>query len=125
MNEQNQQLESLQEVKDIRRLMERSSRFISLSGLSGVAISGADTIPVQTLINSTNTSAIATYTAVATYGSCSSQSATYDISVLPTPDVVLPPAQSICSGSSTAIINLSSNVSGTTFTWTGQATGSK
>ena len=37
MSEQNQQPESLQEVKDIRRLMERSSRFISLSGLSGVA----------------------------------------------------------------------------------------
>ena len=37
MNEQNQPLDSLQEVKDIRRMMERSSRFISLSGLSGVA----------------------------------------------------------------------------------------
>jgi hypothetical protein len=36
MSEQNQQ-DTLQEVKDIRRLMERSSRFISLSGLSGVA----------------------------------------------------------------------------------------
>ena len=36
MSEQNQQ-DSLQEVKDIRRMMERSSRFISLSGLSGVA----------------------------------------------------------------------------------------
>jgi hypothetical protein len=37
MDEQNQQQDSLQEVKDIRRMMERSSRFISLSGLSGVA----------------------------------------------------------------------------------------
>ncbi|HEY6503959.1 MAG TPA: hypothetical protein VIZ28_08305 [Chitinophagaceae bacterium] len=37
MSEQNQPQDSLQEVKDIRRLMERSSRFISLSGLSGVA----------------------------------------------------------------------------------------
>ena len=37
MNEQNQTTERLQEVKDIRSLMERSSRFISLSGLSGVA----------------------------------------------------------------------------------------
>jgi len=37
MSEQNQQQETLREVKDIRRLMERSSRFISLSGLSGVA----------------------------------------------------------------------------------------
>ncbi len=37
MNEQNQHTDSLQEVKDIRSLMERSSRFISLSGLSGVA----------------------------------------------------------------------------------------
>lgn len=37
MSNQNQQTDSLQDVKDIRRLMERSSRFISLSGLSGVA----------------------------------------------------------------------------------------
>jgi hypothetical protein len=37
MNEQNQQSDTLQDVRDIRRLMERSSRFISLSGLSGVA----------------------------------------------------------------------------------------
>jgi hypothetical protein len=37
MNEQNQQADTLQDVRDIRKLMERSSRFISLSGLSGVA----------------------------------------------------------------------------------------
>ena len=37
MDEQNQQQDTLQEVKDIRRMMERSSRFISLSGLSGVS----------------------------------------------------------------------------------------
>ncbi|RYY85699.1 MAG: hypothetical protein EOO15_16385 [Chitinophagaceae bacterium] len=34
MNEQNQSLEAIQ---DIRRLMNRSSRFLSLSGLSGIA----------------------------------------------------------------------------------------
>jgi hypothetical protein len=34
MNERNQELETLQ---DIKRIMERSSRFISLSGLSGIA----------------------------------------------------------------------------------------
>lgn len=37
MAELNQPHDSLQDVKDIRRLMERSSRFISLSGLSGIA----------------------------------------------------------------------------------------
>lgn len=37
MNEQNQPGDSLQEVRDIRRLMERSSRFTSLSGLSCIA----------------------------------------------------------------------------------------
>jgi hypothetical protein len=35
MNQQNQQ--SLDTLKDIKRIMERSSRFISLSGLSGIA----------------------------------------------------------------------------------------
>ena len=34
MNEQNQHLETLQ---DIKKIMERSSRFLSLSGLSGIA----------------------------------------------------------------------------------------
>ncbi|HMK26242.1 MAG TPA: hypothetical protein VK483_09455 [Chitinophagaceae bacterium] len=37
MEEKNQPTETLQEIKDIRRIMERSSRFISLSGLSGIA----------------------------------------------------------------------------------------
>ena len=37
MEEKNQQPDTLQEIKDIRRIMERSSRFISLSGLSGIA----------------------------------------------------------------------------------------
>jgi hypothetical protein len=37
MEEKNQSADSLQDLKDIRRIMERSSRFISLSGLSGVA----------------------------------------------------------------------------------------
>ena len=35
MNEQNQQ--TLDTLQDIKRMMERSSRFISLSGLSGIA----------------------------------------------------------------------------------------
>ncbi|RYG26018.1 MAG: hypothetical protein EOO01_42305 [Chitinophagaceae bacterium] len=37
MSELQQPSDSLQDVRDIRRLMERSSKFISLSGLSGVA----------------------------------------------------------------------------------------
>lgn len=37
MSEHNQPTDSLQDIRDIRQLMERSSRFISLSGLSGVA----------------------------------------------------------------------------------------
>jgi hypothetical protein len=37
MKEQNQQNESLQELKDIKKMMERSSRFISLSGFIGIS----------------------------------------------------------------------------------------
>ena len=37
MEEKNQPTSSLQDIKDIRQIMERSSRFISLSGLSGIA----------------------------------------------------------------------------------------
>jgi len=36
MNEKDQPTDTLQDVRDIRRMMERSSRFISLSGLSGI-----------------------------------------------------------------------------------------
>lgn len=37
MGEQNQQADTLKDIHDIRQIMERSSRFISLSGLSGIA----------------------------------------------------------------------------------------
>ncbi len=37
MENTKQPTDSLQDIKDIRRIMERSSRFISLSGLSGIA----------------------------------------------------------------------------------------
>lgn len=37
MTMQHQPTDSLQDIRDIRRIMERSSRFISLSGLSGIA----------------------------------------------------------------------------------------
>lgn len=37
MSELNQQHDSLKDIHDIRQIMERSSRFISLSGLSGIA----------------------------------------------------------------------------------------
>jgi len=37
MSEQTRQSDTLQEISDIKRIMERSSRFISLSGLSGIA----------------------------------------------------------------------------------------
>jgi hypothetical protein len=37
MSEQNQPTDSLRDIHDIRQIMERSSRFISLSGFSGIA----------------------------------------------------------------------------------------
>ena len=37
MNDEKQPVDSLSAVKDIRQMMERSSRFISLSGMSGIA----------------------------------------------------------------------------------------
>ena len=37
MSEQNQPTDSVKDLRDIRQMMERSSRFISLSGFSGIA----------------------------------------------------------------------------------------
>jgi len=91
------------------------------NGISGVIASGTDSIPVQVLLNNGNASLTANYNVVAGYTGCPSQTATYDITVNPAPHVILPPAQTICSGTSTTAIAIGSNVAGTNFTWTGSS----
>ena len=96
------------------------------ANISGALPSGTNTIPVQTLINSTNAPIVVNYIVTATTtGStnCPGQPVTYSITVNPTPVlIVTPAASSICSGSNTSITMLSS-VTGSTYTWTITASG--
>jgi len=98
-----------------------------LPGITGAATNGTSVIPVQTLINTTNSPITLNYIATATTtgsAACPGNTATYSITVNPTPMVSANPAlQTICSGASTSI-SLASLVSGTTFSWTFATSGS-
>ena len=75
----------------------------------------------QTLINSGNTQGTVTYTVTATAppgSSCPSQTATLPITVEPVASVQYSvPSQSLCSGASSQLVNLTSNVVGASITW--------
>ena len=92
------------------------------NGAGGVTAGGTNTIPVQTLTNATNSPITVVYTANATFAGCPGPNALYNIIVNPIPNTILPAGQTICSGSSSTLVNLSSAVAGTTFNWTAAAT---
>jgi hypothetical protein len=91
------------------------------AGITGATTTGTTSIPVQTLINTTNAPITVKYIAIATTSggtACPGSNFTYSITVNPTPDVTATPnTQTICSKSATNIA-LSSLVSGTSFSWT-------
>lgn len=84
----------------------------------GVLAAGTNSIQSQTLSTLGNTTGILTYTVTPTANSCPGTPVNYEIYVLPIPDVVLPPAQSICPGAASTPVNFTSGVAGTTFSWT-------
>ncbi len=90
---------------------------VAQTGVSGGAAGSGATI-IQTLITTGGTSGTAVYTITPNANGCPGTPITVTINVNPTPVVIATPAsQIICSGSSTGI-SLTSNVSGTTFSWT-------
>ncbi len=87
------------------------------AGITGASASTGATI-AQTLSNSGTSAGNATYTVTGTASGCSGSSTDVVITVNPTPNVATAPAsQTICSGASSNIA-LSSNVAGTSFSWT-------
>lgn len=87
------------------------------SGVSGAAAGSGSTI-VQTLIATGTTAGTAVYTVTPTALGCVGSAILVTITVNPTPIITASPAsQIICSGGMTGI-NLTSNVSGATFSWT-------
>jgi gliding motility-associated-like protein len=91
--------------------------------VTGFNATGTSTIPVQTLVNTGLTPATVTYHIIPSSGpGCQGVASDYVITVKPKPTATATPAtQDICSNSATQSIALSSNVTGTTFAWTGAA----
>ncbi len=92
------------------------------TGVSG-ATPGAGSAITQILSSTGITAGTVTYTIIPTFGICPGLPITVIITVNPMPVVTAtPPSQAICSGSTTSIA-LTSNVVGTTFSWTVNQTG--
>ncbi|MGO4819444.1 PKD domain-containing protein [Flavobacterium sp. W22_SRS_FP1] len=94
------------------------------AGISGITASGNNTIPVQTLTNSTGLPIIITYLATAesnSGASCQGALYPYTITVNPVPSIITPQAQTICSNTAFSIIPSygSGNIvpAGTTYSW--------
>src|SRR5690606_207691 len=87
-------------------------------GAGGILItSGTDSIPVQTLLNPTNTPLAIVYSTTAT-AACPGLPYFDTLVVNPIPFALAnPPSYTLCSGDTTQLI-LSSSVAGTTFSWT-------
>ncbi len=93
-----------------------------------IATSGSNTIPVQTLTNTTNADIAIVYNATATVAggaACLGAIYNYTIMVKPKPSITTPLAQTICSNSAFSITPLdgSGNIVpiGTVYTWTAAA----
>jgi gliding motility-associated-like protein len=87
---------------------------------SGYATSGTNTIPVQTITNSSTQIDTVNYSITLTANGCSAASPTnYAVYVNPIPRLTnASTSQTICSGASTTLVNLTSGVAGTSFSWT-------
>lgn len=104
------------------------------AGITGAAISGTGTIPVQTLVNTTNADLVVTYKAKATVtgmATCAGAEAIYTITVKPKPLVTRKYTATICSGSTFSVTPTDGNgntiPAGTTYRWAailGNCTGS-
>ncbi|MES2593033.1 MAG: PKD-like domain-containing protein [Bacteroidota bacterium] len=95
---------------------------IAQTGASGASNGNGSSI-TQVLLATGITAGTVTYTVTPTFGNCPGAPITVTVSVNPTPVVIATPSsQALCSGSSTSI-GLTSNVVGTTFSWTVNQTG--
>jgi gliding motility-associated-like protein len=87
-------------------------------GISGATLSGSNTIPAQTLTNSTTSPLTIAITANATINGCVGPNNNYTIQVYPTPVLVVTPSiDTICSGTN-ILAQLTSNILNTTYQWT-------
>ena len=93
------------------------------AGVTGFTTNGTNTIPVQTISTSGTTQGTVTYVITPDAIGCTGPTTNYTVLVSPSPTVTNTPlTQTICSGASTTLVTLTSDVVGTNFTWTATAT---
>jgi uncharacterized repeat protein (TIGR01451 family) len=88
----------------------------------GLAASGTGNIPAFTTVNNGGTDVVATITVTPSANGCAGTPQTFTITVRPTATVTPPLNQVLCNGFSTNAVNFTSNIPGTTFTWTNNNT---
>jgi gliding motility-associated-like protein len=84
----------------------------------GLAAGGSGDIPSFVANSNGVNTATATITVTPTVNGCPGLPKTFTITVNPVPDVLQPADQVLCNNSSTAAINFSGAVNGTTYNWT-------
>ncbi|MFM6925724.1 MAG: hypothetical protein ACKOU7_09515, partial [Ferruginibacter sp.] len=92
----------------------------------GLGASGSGNIPSFTATNSGTTAVTSTITVTPSYTNagvtCTGTPQNFTITVNPTPTVVAPSNQTLCSGSSSSLVSFSGAVAGTTYSWTNSNT---
>ncbi|MDP4799229.1 MAG: PKD domain-containing protein [Crocinitomicaceae bacterium] len=83
----------------------------------GLGASGNGDIPSFTVQNSTLNVQTASVTVVGNSGSCAGPALSFTISILPTPQILNPGNQVLCSGANTNAITFSGQPSGNTYNW--------
>lgn len=95
----------------------------SAPGLSGYSASGStSSIPQQTINSTLSTQGFVTYGVIPSFAGCIGNTVNHVVTVNPLPKVTnASMTQTICTGATSANVNLLSNVAGTSFTWTATA----
>ncbi|MEJ7778202.1 MAG: PKD-like domain-containing protein, partial [Daejeonella sp.] len=95
----------------------------SSTDIAGFTPNGIGNIPEELINNSGTVQGTVTYTIFATANGCTGPATSYVTRVNPLPRLrtTIPLSQTICSGSSSTAVNLSSETAGTSFTWTATA----
>lgn len=88
----------------------------------GLAASGSGSVPAFTATNSTTFPIVATITVTGTTLTCTGPAITYTITVQPTPVMTAPSNITVCNGATVAASSFSSNVAGSTYSWTNSNT---
>ncbi len=84
----------------------------------GLAAAGTGNIPAFTATNGTTSTMTATITVTPSANGCAGPPVNYTITVKPLPVVTVPPSSVVCAGATVPVGSFSSNISGTSYSWT-------